>query len=132
MPTSLPLQTILNAKAENGVGNSIQCDSFDTAVLEVSGEGTANLTLQFQGSTSDDAPDFSSAQSSANHYDYVQVIDLENNGAIDGDTGIAFAGANDFRIVELNTNNLKWITCKISSYVAGNCTVKVRLFNSSR
>ncbi len=64
-------------------------------------------------------PDFSAPQSSTNTWDYIQVKDYQNNASIDGDTGIAFAGTDDVRIVELNTNNLRWVGATITARVAG-------------
>ena len=40
---------------------------------------------------SDTPPDFAAAQTNSNRWDYVQVKDYEDNAAIDGDTGVAFA-----------------------------------------
>ena len=87
----IPEKTILDAKAATGVGNNINVQDFQHCIFSFATDGGADaaLTVKFQGSTSDTAPDFSSAQSVTNMWDFIQVIDLEDGSAIDGDTGVA-------------------------------------------
>jgi hypothetical protein len=128
MRNSFPLQTILSAQAATGVGNNINVENFRYAVLEFGTASSANLTIKFQGSVSDDAPTFSSAQSVSNHWDYIDVIDLEDGASIDGDTGVAPAGTDDFRLFQVNVDGLKWLCARVTAYAAGSVTVKVKLF----
>lgn len=123
--------TILSAKAATGIGNTIAVEDFKNAVfsLATDGGGTANLTVKFQGSIQETAPDFSSAQSATNHWDYIEVVDLQDGAAIDGDTGIAKAGADDYRLLEANINGLKWLNAVVTARSAGSVTVKVRVFH---
>ena len=122
------LTTCLSAKAEDGVGNNILVEDYKTIVVEL-WFAAATLTVKCQGSASDDSPDFSSAQAAANHWDYIDMIDLEDNTSIDGDTGVASAGAaSDARLFEVNVNGLKWLNFIVSSCEAGSVTVKVRGF----
>lgn len=79
---------------------------------------------------SDTPPDFAAAQTNANRWDYVQVKDYEDNAAIDGDTGVAFAAADDVRQFEMNTNGMKWVCARITTYAAGNVYVRVKGFNN--
>lgn len=111
------------------VGNSIFVGDFRNAVLSLSsdGGGDAAMVVKFQGSIQEEAPDFSAAQSATNQWDYVNVVDLEDQASIDGDTGITFAGADDNRLVEVNINSLRWINAIISSWTAGEITLKVML-----
>lgn len=55
-------------------------------MLTLSSATSANFTIKFQGSYSSVKPDFSAAQSNTNRWDYIQVRDIQNNAAIDGDT----------------------------------------------
>lgn len=120
--------TLLDAKAATGYDKAINVDDFRHCVLFISGAGTANLTVKFAGSIQEEVPVFTDAQSPTNQFDYVQVKDLEDAAAIDGDTGIAFAGADDNRMVEVNINGLRWLTAVVTAHVAGNVTVKARLY----
>ena len=122
--------TILDAAATTGAGKSIFCDDFTHAIISVNTADSANLTLKFAGSIQEPSPNFAAAQSPANSFDYIQAKDLEDGSSIDGDTGIAFAGTDDNRILELNINALKYLTAVITARAAGSVTVKVRLYNN--
>ncbi len=123
--------TLLNAKASTGIGVPALIEDFRTAVFAFStdGGGTANLTVKFQGSTADVCPDFAAAQSRANHWDFIEVIDYQDGLAIDGDTGVGVVTADDYRQFEANVNGLKWICARVTAYAAGNVTVAVRGFS---
>lgn len=123
------LVTTLSAATANGVGTSINVTDFRHLLMEFGTASSANMTVKFQGSLSDTAPDFSAAQSVSNHWDYIGVYDLQSGNIIAGDTGIAPAGTDDFRLLMVNTDGLKWLNAIVSNYVAGSVTVKVRCFN---
>jgi len=120
---------------EHDIGRNIYCGDFRHAVVSVNTSNSANLTLKFVGAVADaynnlDAcPDFSASQSNSNAWDYVEVYDLEDGSAIDGDTGISPAGTDDQRMFEINTNGLDWINCIITAWSAGDVTVTVKLYN---
>lgn len=86
---------------------------------------TPTMTVKIQGSLADDAPDFNAAQSITNRWDYLEVVDLQDGAAIDGDTGIACSGTADNRIFEVNVNAMTWLTVAITSFTAGKLGVKV-------
>jgi len=122
------LQTIFSAKAATGTGATINVEQYRHVVLEMATATSANLTIKFQGSISDTAPDFSAAQTAANMWDYVEVKDLQDGSAIDGDTGIAPAGTDDFRLLEMNINGLKWVCATVTARSAGSVTLKAKVF----
>jgi len=111
------------------VGNNIFVKDFRNAILNFATDGgsDAALTVKFQGSIQEDCPDFSAAQSVTNMWDYIDIIDLEDQSSIDGDTGIAVAGADDYRQLEANINALTWINCILSGWSEGEVTVKILL-----
>jgi hypothetical protein len=123
--------TLLSAKASTGIDKAVLIQDYKNAVFSFAtdGGGTANLTVKFQGSVQDTCPDFATAQSVTNHWDYIEVVDLQDGAAIDGDTGIALAGADDYRMLEANINGLKWICARVTARAAGSVTVKVRGFH---
>lgn len=128
--------TILSAVGPAASGIAILCQDYRYAVLSYATDGGADAasTVKFQGAIDDGAtagaaPDFSAAASVTNMWDYVQVADLENGDSIDGDTGIAVATADDYRLVEMNVNGLKYLCATITARTAGEVTIKVVLFN---
>jgi hypothetical protein len=122
--------TILDAKAATGAGITIPCDDFTHAIISLNTASSANLTVKFAGSIADTAPVFTDAQSVSNSFDYIQVKDIEDGSAIDGDTGIAPAGTDDQRMFEVNINALRYLTAVVTALAAGSVTVKVRLYNN--
>ena len=116
------------------IGRNILVENFRHCIVSFDGSSSANMTVKFQGSigkstTDSDAPDFSATQAYNNHWDYVEVMDLEDGAAIDGDTGIPQAGTSDHRHFELNINGLRWINAIVTAWSAGATTIRVRLFN---
>ena len=47
---------------------------------------------------------------------------------IEGDTGVALATADDYRMVEVNVNALKWFCPVIIAGTAGEVTIAMRAF----
>lgn len=123
---------VMDAKASTGIGNPVKCEDYQYKQfsLATDGGGTANFTIKFQGSVSEDAPTFSSAQSVTNHWDYIDAIDLQDGTSIDGDTGVSVATSDDYRLFEINNKGLKWVCARITSYSAGSITVNLRVFNN--
>jgi len=123
---------LLNAKAANGAGNIIDVSDYDYVILQYGTTSTTTATVKFQGSISDDSPAFASAQSVSNHWDYIDVIDLQSGSSIDGDTGIAVSGSSDFRNVQINVDGLKWLCAIVSGYSGtGTVTVTGRGFTNN-
>lgn len=120
--------TILDAKAATGIGSTLNVEDYKHIVLAIGTASSANLTVKIQGSISDEAPNFAAAQSVSNHWDYVQAKDLEDQASLDGDTGFVVTGTDDFRLVEVNTNGLKWINANVTARSAGSVTIKALPF----
>lgn len=131
---SRPIKTLLDAKGATGsdLTGGINVEDYRNAIFSFAtdGGGDAALTVKFQGSISDTAPDFTSAQSLANHWDYIEVVDLEDGTVIDGDTGVSVATADDYRLFEANINGLKWINAIVTARTEGEVTVGVRVFTN--
>lgn len=72
-------------------GKTIFVRDFRDCIVKIGTASSANLTVKCQGyvcsaSNPDTIPDFSAAQSVANNWDYVQMVDLQNGNPVDGDT----------------------------------------------
>lgn len=124
--------TLLDAAAAANAYKWIAVEDFRNIIFSVAtdGGGDAALTIKFIGSISEIPPVPTSAQSVTNMFDYVQVKDYEDAAAIDGETGISVATADDYRIVEANVNGLKWIGVIVTARTEGEVTVTARAFNS--
>lgn len=122
-------QTIMSAKAATGVSEIISLvENFKTVTLTVSGASSPTGTIKFFAADSDLPPDPLSAQSPSNPWDYVQAIDLQSGAAVNGDTGIDFAGSADTRRFELNISGARWVGAVITAYTGGNYTILLRAF----
>lgn len=96
---------------------------FRSIVICVATTGSANMTIKFAGAISEAIPDFEAAQSQSNPWDHVEVVDLQDGAAIDGDTGIAFAGTDDVRLFEVNVNSLIWFGAHLTARSAGSVNI---------
>lgn len=125
-------QTILDAKDGTGVGLaiSVQDNRFISISVATDGGADAALTCKFQGSIQNTVPDFSAAQSVTNHWDFIDVIDMEDGASVDGDTGFVASSADDYRLFEANVNGLKWFSARVTARTAGEVTVKILQFNN--
>lgn len=126
--------TILSAKAATGAGIAIPCKDYRHAIFSFATDGgsDAALTVKFQGAISEVSnagPAFGSSQSVTNMWDYIEVVDLEDGAAIDGDTGVAVATADDYRLLEANINGLDYVCAVVTARTAGEVTIKVKLYN---
>jgi hypothetical protein len=120
---------ILDAKGADGIGSPMLVEDWKTITLKLGSASNANLVVKFQGSIADTMPNFAGAQTVANHWDYVDVIDLEDGASVDGDTGITLGGTDDFRVFEVNASGLKWICAIVSSWSVGSVTLTAKGFN---
>lgn len=103
---------------------------FKAVAMNLDTDNSANMTVKFAGSYTDTCPDFYQPQSPTNQFDFLQVVDLEDGAFIDGDTGIAPAGTDDNRALEINTNGMRWITAVVTAWSAGDVTIAMRLFDN--
>lgn len=129
MDTQEEIKIFSAAAATTTAGLPQLVENFRHVALTLATSGSANFTIKFQISNSPTAPDFTAARSAINRWEYVQVKDLQNNAAIDGDTGVAFAGTDDVRMFEVNTNGQRWIGAAITAYAAGAISLWSKPFN---
>ena len=121
--------TMLNAAAETGSGVTVLVEDFVNLTLALDSASNANLTVKVQGSISQDAPTWGSAQSATNQWDYILLKDLEDGSSLDGDVGLALTGTDDHRLFEVNVNGLRWLNLIVTAYVAGAITGKIKPFS---
>lgn len=103
---------------------------FMNVIATLASSWSANFTIKFQWSIQDTAPNFAAAQSATNRWTYIQVKDYQDNSSIDGNTWISFAGTDAVRMVEWNTNGLKWIGATITARSAWAITLSIVWFDN--
>lgn len=138
MRSASGLIEVFRSKAAAGIGNWVLVEGHRHLTVSLDFDNSANMTVKCVGSIGkggamtakdrDEAPDPTVAQTDENSYDYVEMIDLQSGADIDGDTGIAKAGAGDHRLLNVNTDGLKWINFYITTRSAGAATACVKLF----
>ena len=129
-------QNIHDWSSANWVGKTIATSWFRHIVVEISTSGSANLTIKCQWAMWkwvrwQNSPDFSSAKSVSNAWEYLEVLDLEDgNSPISGDTWITFSGTDDVRLLEINANAIDFVNFEVSGYTAWNVTVRIRPYTN--
>ena len=113
------------------VGNAINVEYYKNNELALDSDGgdDAAMVVKFQASYQKEAPDFSASQAEDNQWFYIAVRDRNSNSVIDGDTGITFSGADDHRAFNIESNSIVWISAIISSWTAGEITLKAKSSN---
>lgn len=125
-------ETLINSTSTS-VHTGVRVSDYRTCILSIKGSPSANLKVFIKGSIGDTRPDFTvaSAVRSTNNqtWDFLEVIDMQNGAAIDGDTGVALSG-NVIRLVEVNVNALDWLSVHSTAVVAGTVTVAAALMTN--
>jgi len=122
-----PARTVFSATTTASWGAGHRIDSYRNVSFMFSCTSSPTLTVKFAGSNlAPEDVDFTSAATVTNHWDYIQVIDLEDGSAIDGDTGISCAGSDDLRNFVLNTDLLTTVNAQVSSYTAGTTSLQIK------
>jgi len=128
--TSEADKTILSAKAATGWGTAQLARSSRHLVLSVSTTGTATLTFKVAKSNSDAIPDFTSAATAANHWDYVAVYDENDpSSIIAGDTGVAVAGTDIVKNYIINTDYAEHVNVQVTAFTQGSVTAVLSSVN---
>jgi len=128
---SSELHTFFSAKATTGTGITMNVKDYTHVILQFGSASSANLTAKAVGSISDDAPDFTAAATVANHYDFMDLIEIGTGGtSLAGTTGVVLTGTDRIINLELNTNAFEYLNINIPARSAGTLTVKGRGYNN--
>lgn len=119
--------TILDAATATGAGKTINVSDFRNVVVKIWTASSASLTVKCQWAIWQTAPNFGTAQSVSNHWDYIQMVDLQDGSFVNWDTGFVVTGTDDFRLFEINTNLLNFITFNVTARSAWSTTVSTVL-----
>lgn len=123
--------TILSAAVATGAGTGINIQDYRHLILWFATASSANLTVKVQASISVNEPDWDSAQSVTNEWDYIDILPAmtKTDTIYYGDDGISVAGTDDYKLLQVNTDGLKWLNVIVTARSAGSVTVKLKAFN---
>lgn len=119
----------------------IYCKGFRNIVFQVGTSGTATMTLKAGGSlgrtgSAATAPrlglsNVGATVSPANPYSFLQIIPLDTQTALAGNTGIALTATDVNNMFEVNTNLVEWATMFPTAWTQGAITIKAILSTNS-
>ena len=122
MARRIPQRETIIDSTGTSVHAGIRVSDYRNCILQIQGSASANMKIFVKGAVGDTRPDFTvnSGERSANNawWDYVEVVDLEDGAAIDGDTGVNLSG-NVVRLIEVNINSLDWLSVHSTAVVGG-------------
>lgn len=123
---------IFNAQASNATSTkSINVSDFRNVIVRIWTASSANLTLKALWAvvTIDypNAPDFSASQSVSNNYDYLQMVDLSDWSVLNWTTWFVVSWTDKFKLYEINTNAIDYLSFVVSWRSAWSITVDVLL-----
>lgn len=109
-----------------GVSKTVYARDFRNAIFDVVSAASSNQVIKFVASKQESRPDFGSAVSATNRWQYVQAIDLANGNPVDAATGYTFSGV-ESKQFELNLNGEYWVGLYLVSGSAGSIDSNVML-----
>jgi len=109
-----------------GVAKTIFSKDFRNVIFDVISATSANQVIKFVASKQESKPDFNSAVSTTNRWQYVQVIDLSTGNPVDGSTWYTFSWV-ESKQFELNLNGENWVGLYLASGSAGSINSAVIL-----
>lgn len=115
--------TLLNAVTATGASEPIYVAGYSEFMLDLFTSGNASCTVKFKGSCQKTKPDFGSAKSVTNRWDFIQTIKFDEGTAYDGNTGVVMAGTDIQKILEVNASGMQWIGADVTARVAGTISV---------
>jgi hypothetical protein len=110
----------------NLVIRTIHVADYQHLELGIDTANNAAITLKAVGSNAELAPDFTAAQTAANEFKYLALINLDDRTSLAGSTGIALTGTDVHKSYEINTNGITWLSFEISGWSAGNVDLSIR------
>lgn len=122
-------QSIMTAKATDGIGTVINCEGFQDFIIEVSTAASSDGTLKFQQSFNSDVA-FGSAASVSNPWDYVAFKNMEVGTLVAGNTGITI-GASTVDYYKVEASTMRYFTAILSGRSAGAVTVRLLAVDNS-
>src|SRR3990167_2500956 len=113
--------TAITAATGTTLSAAFNVSEFRNIVVSVGTTGPINHKIFVKGAIGTSAPNFNASRSRTNQWDYIEIVDLQDGTAIDGDTGVNFT-TSDVRMFEINDNVLEWIAIHETAIVTAGTT----------
>lgn len=127
----------LDDSVGNGIGGATGCfmptpsnalvKGYNTYTLTIETTDSANCTIKFVSSLSEQCPDFGKPASPSNSYRFVDVIDTSDGSSIDGATGVVLAGTDVNKAYDFNIDQAVWIGIIVTAASAGRLTSRAQI-----
>lgn len=117
---------ILNSVVANGVGRNIFVKDMKKVMLTIATSGLSSgksFNLIAKASANDTSPDFHTAKSITNLWDYVQMLKFPDATPVEGSTGDTFSGADDVRMYEINVDGMTWFNVEVTGLADATVTI---------
>ena len=119
------VRVLMHDKKANGWSDPINVAAYRHIVIVISTLGTAAGVIKIAGSAlkgSDVA--FGSAAAPGNEWDYVLGWNYNGATAVNGDTGVVYAGTDSVEQILVNTDHINTLAVNLSGYSTGSFYVK--------
>lgn len=104
---------------------------FQKVIVTVIAAWSANATVKFYASDSEVRPNLWVAASATNIYSPVEILNIDTLAAIDGSTGISWAGATDgITRYEINCTWSVWVGAIMTASAAGDVSITLQAFDN--
>ena len=115
---------LFNAVAVDGASVAKSVKDYATLLIQLNFAGFTG-TIKFVGSYQDSMPNFGSASSASNAWEYIKTIDVQDGAGINGAIGIPLTAITSTRMLEANTSRICWFGAIVSGRSAGTVTAKL-------
>lgn len=114
-------------------------EDFTHAELQFGTTNSGSMTVKMAGSFGIprasqsgylDLPNFGATVAPSNPYAFLQMINVDDNVAVDGTTGIVLAGTDVNKNYEVNINAVKYICPILTAWTAGKITARLTLYSN--
>lgn len=128
---NVPEQILLASTISTATSTGVTVSSYQNVGFTVSTVNTSG-TIKFGCSMADSLPTFATLPTASNRWQYVDVIDLQDEASIDGNTGITFAQSTTIRQVAIRNNVFKHCGAFFTTAAAnvGSTTVRIVEINN--
>lgn len=112
---------------EEFVEKDFNVEGYNDILCSYNTEEGASLSIFFEGSIEDSAPDWHAPKSTTNRYEHIGVIITESDTEVEGDAGVRVddTDTNEMYLI-YPTKGLKWMTVISENFASGSVDVRCK------